>query len=111
MSDDPIRYDRRNADRWHVNKEINLPTVIAVAMALITAITVVNSVTYRVATIEQEQARARIDATATRSELMQQQSQQRIEATQQFNKLETKFENGIRDLRADIKTIANVGNR
>lgn len=87
---------------WRLEKSVNLPLLVTLAASAFSLVTWGNGVTVRVTTLETNQSQARVEATQVRAEMMQAQAQQRIESTQQFNKLESKIENEIRELRNAI---------
>lgn len=123
IDDDQTAPDRRRTDKWHVDKTINVPTVAMVLGAAMAAITWGNRVDNDI--LREREARVKIEASLVeqrssalqvRTELLQQQSQSRIERQQQISevkadvtkgldKIETKLERGMLELRNDVKAI------
>lgn len=125
MEDDGVT-DRRNTDKWHVDKTINVPTIVMVASALLAAVTWGNRMDNDIT--REREARTKIEASLVeqrsnalqvRAELGQQQTQARIELQQQISevksdvnkgldKIETKLERGMLELRTDVKSIGKL---
>ncbi len=118
--------ERRSADKWHVDKTINVPTIVMVASALLAAVTWGNRMDNDI--LREREARTKIEAALVeqrstalqvRAELGHQQTQSRIELQQQISevksdvnkgldKIETKLERGMLELRTDVKAIGKL---
>lgn len=106
--------DRRAADKWHLDRTINLPLVWMIAASVVTVITLFNGLVNdlgrerdRVTSVEASQAQQRIEQGQIRAELIQQQGQVRVEMSQQLNKIESEIKQEIRELRNDVKRATN----
>jgi hypothetical protein len=95
--------------KWTVDRTINLPMVWIAAASLVAFISMVNTISYRVSAAEQAQTTLRGDMVLMRTELSQQQSQQRIEQAAANSQLESEIKQEIRILRdlIDRKTISS----
>lgn len=122
--EDQTTPDRRRTDKWHVDKTINVPTIAAVAGALLAAVTWGNRIDNDIS--REREARTKIEASLVeqraaalqvRAELVHQQNQARVELQQQIgevksdvnkglDKIETKLERGMLELRSDVKGIS-----
>ena len=89
--------------KWHVDRTINLPILFTIVGAVVAVIIAGNGVVHRVESLEKTANQGFVERTQIRTELLQAQAQQRIESTAQFNKLETKIESEIRELRNVIQ--------
>lgn len=92
---DPHDHDRREADKWHINREISLGDLLAIAVAIGSVITAYMSLSARVTVVEAMAAQNSAQLTGTVQEI-------KSELRRLSDRMERLFEQHMKDAGSGI---------